>query len=163
MRFLGYLILLALIGYGIWPYYTVYRLDAAINQQDASALAVLIDLPAIRANYKARVKAGVQGILPMGDPGGVMGQVRQGIEHLGDAALDQVINAAWVQTTLRDAITRVTHQTPPYLIGGIEFAFFESFNRFLIRIGSLGHDATHIRLSLVGSEWRVTDIITSVD
>ncbi len=55
MRLFGYLILFALIGYGIWPYYSVYRLDEAINQAGHDPTRHLVDLPAIRANYKKRV------------------------------------------------------------------------------------------------------------
>ena len=41
MRFMGYLLLLALIGYGLWPYYSLYRLDGAINQPDTRQLDLL--------------------------------------------------------------------------------------------------------------------------
>ncbi len=159
MRFFGYLILLALIGYGLWPYYTVYRLDDAINQPDASQLAPLVDLPAIRANYKQRVASGADAIFPSGDPNSVMNWIRQNLERLGDSALDQAITLPWVYETLRDAVTQATGQSPPYLLAGIEFAFFESYDRFLIRIGKLGQGATHLRLSLVGGHWVITDII----
>ncbi len=159
MRFLGYLVLFALIGYGLWPYYSLYRLDAAINQQETVQLATLVDLPAIRANYKRRVAGGVEGMFPSEDPNSALSWIRQNLERLGDAALDQAITLTWVQNLLREAVTRTTGQSPPYLLAGVDFAFFESYDRFLIRIGELGRGATHVRLSLVGKEWKVTDII----
>lgn len=164
MRILSYLILLALIGYGVWPYYTVYQLDKAIVQPATEPLAELLDLPAIRANYKQRVTAGVKDALPENapDPHGVMSWIGQNLTRLGDAALDQVITPEWAQRTLRDAVTESTKQTPAYLLAAMDFAFFESHNRFLIRIGDLGQGATHIRLSLIGGQWKITDIITSV-
>ncbi|GAB0149885.1 MULTISPECIES: DUF2939 domain-containing protein [Marichromatium] len=159
MRFLGYLILLALLGYGLWPYYAVYQLDDAINQEDTTELAALVDLPAIRANYKARIAAGVEGMLPAGEAGGVMHWLRQNVGELGDAALEQAITLPWARQTLREAVGRATSQTPPYLLAGIDYAFFESYDRFLVRIGQLGKAPTHVRLELEGREWRITDII----
>ncbi|MCG6897025.1 MAG: DUF2939 domain-containing protein [Thiocapsa sp.] len=159
MRLFGYLVLFALIGYGVWPYFTVYRLDEAISQEGTAQLATMVDLPAIRANYKARVTAGVGGLFPSDDPDSVMSWLRQNVERLGDSALDQAVTLPWVRDTLRSAVTQATGQTPPYLIGGIDFAFFESYNRFLVRIGELGRAPTHVRLTLQGTDWKITDII----
>jgi hypothetical protein len=105
------------------------------------------------------VESGADRLLPAADPNSAMGWIRQNLERLGDSALDQAITLPWVRDTLREAVTQATHQTPPYLLAGIDFAFFESYDRFLIRIGDLGRGATHVRLSLQGTEWRVTDII----
>ncbi len=163
MRIVASLLVLILLGFGLWPYYGVYRLDQAIAQTDTASLAPLIDLSAIRANYKRRVTNNVKEIVPetTPDPHGVMTWLGQNLERLGDAALDQVITPTWVQSTLREAITKTTGQTPAYLMAGIDFAFFESYNRFLIRIGDLGQQPTHVRLTLSGTEWKITDIITS--
>ncbi|WP_295586943.1 DUF2939 domain-containing protein [uncultured Lamprocystis sp.] len=159
MRYIGYLLLFALIAFGVWPYYYVFKLDSALSQEDTTELAVLVDLPAIRANYKARIGAGANQLLPSADPNSAMAWIRQNLERLGDSALDQAITLPWVQETLRQAVTDATNQTPPYLLGGIDFAFFESYNRFLIRIGELGQDPTNVRLSLEGFDWKITDII----
>ncbi|MBK1717486.1 DUF2939 domain-containing protein [Thiocystis violacea] len=159
MRFIGYFLLLALIGYGLWPYSSVYRLDEAINQEDTSQLAGMVDLSAIRANYKQRLAAGVSGVLPADDPESVMGWIRQNLAHLGDSALEQAITIDWARETLRDSVTQATGQSPPYLLAAIDFAFFESYDRFLIRIGDLGRGATHVRLRLEGTQWRIIDII----
>ncbi|MTW22592.1 DUF2939 domain-containing protein [Allochromatium palmeri] len=159
MRFIGYLLLLLLIAYGLWPYYSLYRLDGAIVRPDTTELATLVDLPGIRANYKRRMASGVSGMLLAEDPQSVSGWIRQNIERLGDSALEQAITLDWVRETVRDSITQVTGQSPPYLIGAVDFAFFESYDRFLIRLGRLGENATHIRLSRIGTQWKITDII----
>jgi len=159
MRFIGYLILLAAIGYGLWPYYSVYRLDDAISLQDSSELAEMLDLQAIRDNYKQRLASGVEGVIPSENADSVVGWIRQNVARLGDAALEQAITVDWARKTLRDAVTQATGQSPPYLLAAVDFAFFESYNRFLIRIGKLGQGATHVRLSLIGKEWKITDII----
>jgi hypothetical protein len=159
MRLFGYLVLFALIAYGIWPFFTVFRLDQAITQDGTAHLATMVDLPAIRANYKERVTATANSFLPPGNADSVMGWIRQNVERLGDSALDQAITLPWVRDTLRGAATRATGQSPPYLLGAIDFAFFESYNRFLIRIGELGMGPTHVRMSLEGTDWKITDII----
>ena len=159
MRYLGYLLLLALIAFGIWPYYTVFRLDGALNQENTTELAQLVDLPAVRANYKERVTSGVDQLLPSNDPNDAMAWIRDNLQRLGDSALEQAVTLPWVRDTLRAAVTAATNQSPPYLLAGIDFAFFESYDRFLIRIGEAGRGATHVRLSLEGTQWRITDII----
>lgn len=159
MRFMGYLLLLALIGYGLWPYYSLYRLDGAINQPDTRQLDQMLDLPAIRANYKRRLAAGVGGMLPTDDPESVMGWIRQNLERLGDSALEQAITPGWARETLRNAVARTSGQGSHYLLAAVDFAFFESHDRFLIRIGELGLHPTHVRLSRIGTTWKITDIL----
>jgi hypothetical protein len=159
MRFLGYLILFAVLVFGIWPYYIVFRLDDALGLEDTTKLASLTDIDAVRANWRARTDAGVDAVVPAGDPEGVMAYIRQNIERLGNAAVEQAITVPWVRDTLRDAASRATNQSPAYLLSAIDYAFFESFDRFVIRIGELGRGATHVRLGLEGTEWKITDVI----
>ncbi len=159
MRYIGYLLLLALIAFGIWPYYTVFRLDDALGKPEVSAVQDFVDLPAIQSNYKERLAGGL-GVLPKtAEPGDLMGWLQENLQHLGDSALSQAITLEWVRDTLRQAANQATSQKPAYLIAGITFAFFESYDTFLIRIGELGHGATHVRMKLEGQAWRVTDII----
>jgi hypothetical protein len=40
----------------------------------------------------------------------------------------------------------------------VDFAFFESWNRFVVRIGPLGADA-HLVLGLDWPQWRVVDLV----
>ncbi len=161
MRFLIYLLLLLLILYGLWPYYSLYRLEAALLRPDDTELASLVDLPAIRANYQHRIAAGLNTLLPPASPQlqGSVGWIREGAERLGERALDQIITLAWVRETLRHTVTEITGQDPPYLLQAVDFAFFESPERFLVRLGLLGESATHLRLSRSGAGWRLTDII----
>jgi hypothetical protein len=159
MRFVGYLFLLALIAFGIWPYYQVFRLDQALGNNDTAALGELVDLSAVRRNYKERLQSGL-GVLPsVADGGDGLKWLTQNLQRLGDAALDQVITLQWVSDTIKSAAARATTKRPPYLIAAITFAFFESYDSFIIRLGELGKNATHIRMRLEHNSWRVTDII----
>jgi hypothetical protein len=156
MRYLGYLFLFALIAFGIWPYYSVFRLDNALGQPGTGALAELVDLPAIQANYKTRLASGLDVLPKRGEAGDVMAWLEQNLQRLGDSALSQVITLDWVRSTLQRTAARATTQKPPYLIAGVTFAFFESYDTFLVRIGELGEGPTHVRLRLEGALWRVT-------
>jgi hypothetical protein len=159
MKYIGYLLLLALIAFGIWPYYSVFRLDDALGRPEVSALQDLVDLPAIQANYRERLAGGLDVLPKTAEPGDVMGWLQQNLQRLGDSALSQAITLEWVRDTLRQAASTATNQKPAYLIAGITFAFFESYDTFLVRIGELGRGATHVRMKLEGQTWRVTDVI----
>jgi hypothetical protein len=159
MRLLGYLFLLVLLAFGAWPYYQVFRLDQALSDGDTGALAELVDLNAIRQNYRHRLEAGFGLLRPGAQTGEALQWLGQSLRRIGDAALEQTITLDWVRDTLRSATARATDKKPPYLIAAVTFAFFESYDSFIIRLGELGENATHIRMRLVDNRWRVTDII----
>jgi hypothetical protein len=161
MRILGYLFLILLIVYGAWPYYHVYRLDDALGRNDTAALTGLVDVRAIRANYRERLDRGLglQTLPQPEDAGGALVWLQQNLQRLGDAALEQTITMEWINNTLKAAAARASDKQPPYFIAGIDFAFFESYDRFLIRLGELGENETHVRMRLEGTTWWVTDII----
>lgn len=158
MRLLRYLVLFTLVAFVAWPYYHTYRLDAALGRGDLRALEELVDVPAIRRNYQERLEGPG---LPPPNPQAIGGPSAwlQPLRRLGDTALEQVITPPWVQNTLRQAVARATDKRPPYFMAAATFAFFESYDRFLIRLGELGKNATHVRMSLRGKTWRVTDIL----
>jgi hypothetical protein len=161
MRFIGYLLIVLLIVYGAWPYYHLYRLDDALGRDDIPALTRLIDVQSIRANYKERLEQGLGlGALPQPlDTASPLAWLQQNLQRLGDAALEQTITLEWVRDTLKRAAAEASEKDPPYFLAGIDFAFFESYDSFLIRLGELGENATHVRMRLEGTTWRVTDII----
>lgn len=158
MRLLGYLFFIALLVFGVWPYYHVFRLDEALGRNDTAALTRLIDVDAVRANYKNRIQDLV-GMPQPQDPGSALAWLQQNLERLGETALEQTISLEWVRDTLKEAAARATDKTPPYFMAGIDYAFFESYDSFVIRLGELGKGATHVRMRLEDYTWRVTDVI----
>jgi hypothetical protein len=159
-RVLGYLLLLAVLGYGLWPYYTVFQLDDAVREAEPGALAPFVDLDAIKANYAARIRMPVPEFEPRTGPGAdqVVVWLRTNLPRLGEAALDQAITLEWVQNSLREAAQRTTESRPALFIDAIDYAFFESWNRFMIRVGPLGSE-THVVLGLDGADWRIVDLV----
>jgi hypothetical protein len=157
MRILGYLVLFALIAFVVWPYYQIFRLDDALGTDDMSALVQLVDVPAIRSNYKERLEGGL-GLQPR-DTGSALVWLQQNLRRLGDAALEQVITLEWARDALKQAAANATDKKPPYFLAAVTFAFFESYDSFIIRLGELGRNATHVRMRLRDNTWQVTDII----
>jgi hypothetical protein len=157
MRILGYLVLFGLVAFVAWPYYQVYRLDDALGKDDMRALGQLVDIPAIRRNYKERLEGGL-GLQPP-DAGSALAWLQQNLQRLGDAALEQTITLEWARNSLKEAAARTTESRPPYFMAAVSFAFFESYDSFIVRLGELGRNATHVRMRLRDKTWRVTDII----
>lgn len=158
MRFLFSLLLAFIVAFAFWPYYHLYRLDDALGRVEPTALDPLIDLDAIRANTKQRLEwaLGLKNVTAGNNP---MGWFQHGIQRAGEVALDETINLEWVWTQLREAVASATDKRPPYLLAAVDFAMFESWNSFLVRLGKLGYNDTHIRLHLEGMTWKVTDIV----
>jgi len=68
-------------------------------------------------------------------------------------------SAEWVRDRLRAAVVRASDKPKPYFIRATTFAFFESYDSFIIRLGELGKNASHIRMKLEDDRfWRITGI-----
>ncbi|MBK1722459.1 DUF2939 domain-containing protein [Thiocystis violacea] len=158
-RILAFLISFIVILYGVWPYYGLYRLDQALSEPDAAAIAPFVDLPAIQAHYQQRLGAGVAQIIPESDRGKVpmLDWLADGLRQLGDKALTQVISIDLVRGILREAAVRSTDKRPAYFLAGIDYAFFTSWNGFEVRLGE-SPDATRVLMRRDGLDWRITDI-----
>jgi len=159
MRLLRYLILFALVAFIVWPYYYVFRLDYTLSRDDMQGLEQLLDIPVIRRNYKERLEDGLGGLPQPQDADDFLAQLQQNLWRLGDAALEQAITLPWARDTLKEAVAQATDQQSPYFMAAITFAFFESYDRFLIRLGALGKNATHVRMTMQNKTWQITDII----
>ncbi len=161
-RFLGLLLLLAVVAYGLWPYYSLFRLNHALQASDAEALAPLVDLAAIQSHYKSRIGDSAGSFLPPrqeqpSDADQVIRWLADNLKQLGVAALDQAITLDWVRARLLAAGQRADAERGG-VFGAIDFAFFESWDRFVVRFGELGRNPTFVILSLEGGAWRITDI-----
>jgi hypothetical protein len=159
LKLLRNLLLVLALLFALWPYVTVFRLNGALAATDPQALAPLIDLAAIQAHYKERLGHTVNAWLPRGgDSDEVIDWLAHNLQHLGDRALDQAITLDWVHTSLREAIQRRQSGSPQSFLSAVDFAFFESWDRFVIRLGAIGANPTHLVLTLEAYRWQVTDI-----
>lgn len=158
-RLLTSLVIIALLLFGLWPYTTIFRLDTALNKSDADALTPLVDLPAVQQAYKERLGRAVDGVVPRGnsDAERVVGWLAQNLTRMGDSALGQAITMEWVRGMLRQAVEQASDKNPPALLDAVDFAFFESWNRFTIRLGEVGNSTTVV-LAPRGVTWQVVDL-----
>ncbi len=158
MRFLVSAFLVFIVVFIFWPYYHLYRIDDALGRTEPTALGPLVDLDAIRANTKQRLEwaLGLKNVASGNNP---MGWLQNGLQRAGEVALEETINLEWVQTQLRDAAATATDKRPAYFLAAVDFAMFESWNSFLVRLGKLGYNDTQIRLHLEGMTWKITDIV----
>lgn len=159
MRLLGSLFFVLIVVFVVWPYYHLYRLDNALGKDDMNALSQLVDIEAVRANYKRRLERGIGMQDQSQHPGSAMHWLQQNMRRLGEVALEQTITLEWIRDNLKEAAAAATDKRPAYFLAGVDFAFFESWDSFIVRLGELGAGASHVRMRLKGSEWRITDII----
>lgn len=150
-----FLVVFVVVLYGSWPYYTIYRLDSALGAEDVQAIAPFVDLSTIRAGYREQAGAALKDMMPDSSRGGesepLVEWLAESLRPLGEAALERTVTLDWVRHVLRDAAQRATDERPVYFIAGIDHAFFQSWNRFGIRLGS-----TEVVMQLQGLNWRVT-------
>ena len=158
MKHLCSLLVLAAIAAFVWTGYSIYRIDDALGKDDLLALAEYVDLEAVREQFEQQMDYRVQTATGDPQPGSAMEWLQRNLQQLGNSTIEQTIDIEWVRDTLKDAAIRASDRSTPYFIAGIRFAFFESYDRFLIRLGELGENPTHIRLELRDKIWRITGI-----
>ncbi len=155
MKLLRVPLLLFLLAYLAWPYVTIFRLDRALTNNDLATLQRLIDLSAVQQEWKNRMDQGLQGTVGGANP--MLEFFRGGIRQLGGSAIEQLVTMEWVRAQLLSR-SDPRPEADPSLLDPLSFAFFESYDRFLIRIGPLGQNPLHARLRLRDWEWRVVAV-----
>lgn len=151
-------ILLALCGFFVYPYVTLYQLDRALINNDRQALRELVDLDAVRDHRSALLRRDTERLIGQGR-GDVADFFREGARLLTDKAVSDIVDLDWVRTQLRRDGRPGNRQPYPSLLGEVAHAFFESPDRFLIRLGAPEDDPTHIRLRWTDWHWRVVAIV----
>lgn len=152
------LLVAALLVFVAWPYYRIYQIDDALGYDDPEALAGMVDLEAVRAGTIRELDASMQAATGSPREGSVMDWLQDSLRDLGGDAVDQIIDLAWVQDALRRAARQAIHEPPYYFMRGIDYAFFDGYDSFLIRLGEIDRNPTHVRLQLRAGNWRITGI-----
>ncbi|MCH9669832.1 MAG: DUF2939 domain-containing protein [Gammaproteobacteria bacterium] len=156
VRYVVIIVVFTLLALLAWPYVYLYRLDRAVTDNDLPTMESLVDIEAVRDEMKRKVDKGLSSTIG-GNPGSVMGWIQEGVKQLGERAVDMAVDVQWVRSTLlarhstegTDATSFLSHTT---------YAFFESYDRFLVRVGELGESPVHMRMTLGSGGWRVTGI-----
>ena len=156
MKLLRIPLLLLLLAYIAWPYVTILRLDRALTNNDLTSLEHLVDLEAVQQELKERMDQGLHGAVGR-EKNPMLDFIRGGISQLGGSAIQQMVTMEWVRDKLLSKADRGSEGAPSWL-GAVGFAFFESYDRVLIRVGRLGADPVHVRLRLRDWDWRVVAV-----
>jgi hypothetical protein len=152
------LLFAALLVFVAWPYYRIYQIDDALGYDDPAALARLVDLEAVRAGTMKQLDASMQAATGRPEEGSVLDWVQDSLHELGGDAVDQLIDLAWVHAALQRAARQAIDEPPYYFMRGINYAFFDGYDSFLIRLGDIDRNPTHVRLQLRAGNWRITGI-----
>ena len=142
------LVVVALVCYIAWPYVTVQRLDTALQSTEQGRLEHFLDVTQIRHHISLQLDRDVSTALG-DDNNSVLGWLKRQVNDLGNRAIEEVIDTSWVRQQLLEK--------GPFK-AQISYAFFESWDEFVIRLGRLGEDPRHVRLSLSAWRWRVSAI-----
>lgn len=156
MRFLISLLLVAALAYGAWPYLHLYRLDGAITDNDLGAINGLVDLERVRANHQAqtewRLEHGIDSTV--GGEGALADMLKRSARWVSERTAPEAIDGAWVRERLLAARPNAIGS----LLQNTDFAFLEGPNHFLVRLGELGRDPTHLRFERRSWHWVLTGI-----
>jgi hypothetical protein len=145
---------LLLLGFLAWPFVSVYQLNQALETNDTAAIEELIDIESVKQEIKRKMNKEVESSI--GEvSNGFVEWLQNGIQRLGSNAVEQMVGTQW-------AISQLRSHNPDRLRGGfldqLSYAFFDGPDSLLLRIGELGDKPVHARLSLQGTQWRITAI-----
>ena len=148
------LLILGVLAYAAYPYVSLWRLDRALVQNDAATEAALIDLAAIQAQVTASVKRETERVIGRGDDD-VSRFFREGAGALANRAVTRLVDRNWVRTRLRRDGKPGEQRPFPSLLQHVDYAFFERWDRFNVRLGALGDDPVHVQWRFEDGVWRV--------
>lgn len=154
MKILLYAFVILLMAFLAWPFATIYRLDTALEEDDHQAIDQMVDIRSIQQQIKQKMNKEVESSI--GDVSNSFVEwLQTGIQRLGNDAIDNMVNLDW-------AIAQLRSHNPDSRFGGfigqLSYAFFDGPDSLLLRIGELGDNPVHARLTLLEMEWRITAI-----
>jgi hypothetical protein len=158
MKLIYALLFAALLAFLAWPYYRIYQIDDVLGRDDPGELAPLVDLAAVRAGVAQQLDARMQSTTGPAEKGSLLDWVHGNLRKLGSDAAERMIDLEWVHETLQRAARQAIAEPPYYLIRSIDYAFFDGLDSFLIRLGPLEQNPTHVRMQLRGGNWRISGI-----
>lgn len=142
------------LGYLLWPYVTVWRLDIALRTGDAQAFTGLVDIAAVRGEIKKKLNKDAESrIATVSD--GFIRWLQQGIKDLGSDAVDEAVTPAWVRGRL---LAHTPGVGPRGFLGEVSYAFFESLGRFRFTVGAPDDEPVQVELDLGLDGWQITAV-----
>jgi hypothetical protein len=135
------------LGYVAWPYLTLWQLDRALAGDDRAALTHLIDLEAIRTDYRRRLNKDSGDVAPPPSDAFIT-WLEQAIRREGTVALEVEVTMDWLRGLLLAPATPGSDARPVH-------THFAGPLR-LVRCRDTPHGMpVCVRLGLTGRGWRV--------
>jgi len=157
LRWTALAVLLLALFYVAYPYWTLYRLDRALEAHDTQSLDAIIDWPRVRRGLRDDIVAEATAKLL---PNDADASRRFGGDLLtaGGAAL---IGAATRGLLTSEALATLYDERrragEPSLLQAIRFAFFSAPARFHVAVATRRDDMrVHFEMILEGGAWRVS-------
>ena len=151
MRWISRLLFLAIVLYVVLPYYSLYRLEHALVIDDVEQISHFIDLEQVRKNYKLglRIREGE------GREGVVKQLFRGTANAMSEMTVDQLVSLNWVRKQL---VAAESGQVGQSMFASLDHAFFEFPNQFMVRLGTLENNPTHLIFVREDWVWRLVAI-----
>lgn len=162
MRRLFILILILFAAYVAYPYWTLYRLDHAILNNNAEALQSIVDFPAIRASLKDEVQ---DGVLAKTDE---LAKTKPAIGEIG-RALAEAFGPSIVGGTIDGLVTPEAILENPTVVerrekdegfdGFVRYAFFSGPTKFRVDLkdpDEANAPTLTAYMTFTGFRWRVS-------
>lgn len=142
------------LAYLAWPYYVLRQLNTALVRADTVDLERLVDLPAVRGEIVKKLNKDVDSAV--GEVSNAfVDWLQDGIRRLGSGAVDRLVTLDWVRAQL---LSKTPTGSDRGFLPQMSYAFFDTYDRFFVRIGELGEAPVHFRMRLDGVEWRVSAV-----
>jgi len=151
MRYLGGVVFLIVLTFVAYPYVRVYQIENTLVDNNMETLAAYVDLDEIRQSHKQQISKEADRTANMVGENVVSDLLRKGVSVLGNAAVDEVVDVAWVSEQLLE-------KSQGSMTKSLSFAFFESPTRFNVRLRELDDNPSFVELTLQDWNWRITAI-----
>jgi hypothetical protein len=142
-----------LLGFGIWPYLVLWRINHAALQAAPAALAPYVDLEAVRRAITSKLNKDASSTIgPLSDP--FIQWLRSAIAADGSGTIRRLVTLRWV----RDQLLKHRGHRDGGFLPGLSYAFFDAPDRFRVRIGPPSGNPTEVHMRLRHFRWRITAV-----
>jgi Protein of unknown function (DUF2939) len=160
LRWTALAVFLLALFYVAYPYWTLYRLDRALEAHDIQSLDAIIDWPRVRRGLRDDIVAEAAARLL---PNDVNASARFGGDLLtawGAALIDAATRGLLTSEALATLYDERRRAGEPSLLHAIRFAFFHAPARFDVEV-STRRDDMRVRFEMIleGGGWRVSRLV----
>ena len=170
-------VLLLVLAYAAWPYWSAWQLRAAVKARDLPAIERGVDWPTLRANLKQTISANLKDETRSPEAGAVSRVLKR---TFGPFVANRVIDVAVTPRSLaqllagRLAAGEIKREASPQGVDGeadtavadplsprrLRWAFFETPTRFRIEVADRTEPAKRVVsiLALQGASWKLVDV-----